>query len=1043
MVIPLHVKSEHSLGLGTSSVAELVDRAVELGIGALALSDLENLYGQVKFHHACRAAGIRAITGVELRPGFGGARPLGSRSGRLVLLARDRSGYERLCSVITRRRAGRHLGEDPVESVDGDLSGLVALSDDPAVIGRLRARAGKASELRLFVPVTASPAEQRGAVEAARALGVAPVADPDVVFAAPEDHELHELRVAMHHGLTISEARRRGLVESADQYLRGDALQLEAGELQTEAEIVAAACELDLAEARRIFPRRGSDADPDADSALQRISRGRLREGRRGGRWLAGEYERRLENELAVIRSLGFGSYFLVVADIVEGARGLGIEVAARGSAVGSLVAYLLGVSEIDPISHGLVFERFIHPRRTDLPDIDIDVASNRRDELLEWVFQHFGPEHVAMVSAHQTFRRRSAFREGLKALGMPLAEVESFCRRLPSEQLEAEAEELQVPPPGAIAVPVHLLPAAHRQSILLLQRLIGKPSHLSVHPGGVVIADDRIERYAPLERAPKGVLVTQYDMHSVAKIGLVKIDLLGNRCLSELQECVSLIQPDDADPSAPVLRANGTSAIPDQDEATLNLLREGRTLGVFQLESPAVRSVLIKVPVRGIADVMAALAIVRPGPASGDAKAAFIRRAHGEEAPLAPDPALGEILHDSYGLFLYEEDIIRSLAVITGRALSEADELRSAIHEAQGAPERLAALRRSYLEETLRCGLSPAGAAAVWDAVVALTSYSFNKAHASSYALLAWRAAFLKTHFPVAFGCATLNHHGGLYPLRALGAELARLGVPLKLPSVNDCARPCALDEGDAGPAIRIGLDRIKHLTDRSKRALLRSRREHGPFRSVADLLARVPLSQRELRSLVLCGACDDLRPLTAGGYPFAHEELLALHRADRDPMTFELFQPKRRVPATGRDAERLDAYCRLVRIRNELELLELHVTAHPMCVLRAEAQRVGCVPIRDLALQTGRHVTVAAIVSASRRLVAKGGNVMQFVTLEDEHGLVEAVLFPHVYGYLGDPVQTPGPFLVSGRVENDHGELHLVVSGMKPFHQRARGAA
>jgi DNA polymerase III alpha subunit len=588
-----------------------------------------------------------------------------------------------------------------------------------------------------------------------------------------------------------------------------------------------------------------------------------------------------------------------------------------------------------------------------------------------------------------------------LKALGLRQLEVVRFCDRIPDDDLEE----------GLVPLPLQLLPNQYRAAVPLIERLIGKLQHISVHPGGVVIAEPRIDSYTPVERAPKGVLVTQYDMLSLEKMGLIKIDLLGNRALSAVQETLDWA-------SQPAAEA------PNQDPRTLLTLQEGRTIGCFQIETPTMRALLKKLRLRGIEDLIAALAIVRPGPASGAAKAAYIRRANGEEQPEPPHPRLTDRLQETYGILLYEEDVMAAISLMTGWSLEMADLVRSALLQSQDDRLEMASLETDFLKASALTGVPASEALTVWRTLVRFAAYSFNKAHASSYAQLAWQSAFLKAHYPVEFACAVLNHYGGLYPLRAVAADFARHGVPILAPHVNVSGIASSVQVS----SVRIGLGAIKRITHKTLERIVTAR----PFQFLRDFLDRVPVTFRELEALVLCGACDDLAPLTTEAYPFAHDGLLATLKDEQSGGAPGEFVTQ------GITDERVERYRLLVRIHNELKFLEMHLAAHPLRLLRKEATRLGCVSTAELAEREGESIKIAGIVSAARRVATSRGRIMQFVTLEDEFGLVEAVLFPEVYAALEDPVTNPGPFLVSGRVKQDRGDVHLLVSAVMPFHER-----
>jgi DNA-directed DNA polymerase III PolC len=1044
--VPLHVKSHFSIGLGTASVRELAARAGRDGVPALALTDLENLYGQIQFHHACASAGVRPVTGVELRPGFDGAAREGSVRGRLVLLARDRAGYRSLCRIVSRRRAGpagaAGGAPDPAASVAGDREGLWMLTDDPAVLERLLADGADPAALGLLLvrPDPPLPATAAG-VGAARAHGVRLVADPDAVVLEEADRELQILLTAIRRKETVDRVRRAGAAESPARRLRvpGELHRLYADvpEALAESRRIADSCVLDLRDADPAFPPLDLGGRTP-DEALERLAAARLAAARSRGRCAGPAYDGRLAEELGVIRRTGFAAYFLLVGEILSIARERGIRVAGRGSAAGSLVAHLLGLGDVDPLAHGLLFERLLHERRRDLPDVDLDVDSRRRDELLAAVFRRFGPDRAAMVSAHGTFGRRSAWREGLRALGMPAREVERVVRRIPAGD-EAGAETPELPGRWRAAAP-------------LLERLIGKPHYFSVHPGGVVVGEGPLADHVPLERAPKGVVATQYDLRSLRHTGLVKVDLLGNHFLAELDETLSRAAGGQPEGSGTGRRTRPVpDPVPAADPAALAAIDRADTIGCFQLESPAVRSLLARLPIRTPDDVTAALALVRPGAASGAAKEAFVRRAHGEEdARSGLHPDVASLLSGTHGLLLYEEDLIRVLSAAAGVSLAEADELRAAVVEERNDATRLAALETRFLDAALAAGRDLDAARSAWDSAVRFAAYSFSRAHAASYAVLGCQAAYLKTHAPAEFGCAVLNHHGGLYPARTIAAAVSRWGVPILAPAVNRSEAACTPEELDAagtardapGPAasraVRVGLGKVKRLSASSLRRLLASRRAEGPFADLAGLLSRVRPSAAEAEALILCGACDELPPLSADAYPFAHEALVAAIRAGAPAGVPPALQP----PRQDADPARLALYRALVRIRNELRFLDVHVSHHPMRVLRPEAARHGCVPLAAAPARAGGFVRVAGLLAAARRVESRSG-VMQFLTLEDETGTLEAVLFPPAWRRLGSAVTTPGPFLLEGRLEEDHGAFHLVATGLRPFHERGAASA
>ena len=1056
---PLHLKSHYSLGLGTASVAELVDRLRADGVEAAALTDVDNLYGQVRFHGLCRAIGVRPLTGVELTgmrrsaegrravmrpevtPRRRAARP--APRCRVVLLARDRTGYESLCRIVTWRRGGsvhrpsEGNGKDarPVPDLleTAGTEGLVALTDDTELADVLLERGILPRDSLRLLLVRPGPRRREARVRSASArLRIPLVADPDPLFLRPSDHRLHVLLRAVSAGVHVEDARghdgfsaRRHLPHPSRVARR----YADVPEAVEETVRVADECRFDLLEGGPWVPCPPGLAPAAAHARLVDLTGELLASASAEGRCRDERYGQRLGEELAAIEARGLAGCFLVVGEIVEGARALGIPVAGRGSAVGSLVAHLMGLSPVDPVEAGLYFERFVHRRRRDLPDIDVDVSSPRREELIEWTRRRFGAERVAMASAIHRFQRRSAWADGLQALGLPPDRVDELRGRLPPDEIATEVE--QGPPEGV-----------SRRLVRLVERLIGKPRHVAVHPGGVVISPDELTRLAPVQASTGGVRVTQYDADALDALGIVKIDLLGSRGLAEMETAISLLpRTGELDRIGPRLGAAGPSAIPLHGREAFELLDSGDVLGIGQVETPAVRAVLEQVPVRTMDDLIGVLAVVRPGASAGRAKERWVRGARGERSAARTHPLLGEVLADTHGVLLFEEDIMRLLSRAAGMDLEEADELRREILDRQDDEAALAALGARFRKLAAANGMPWGEARPVWDEVLRFASYSFNKAHASSHALLAYQSAFLRSAAPVAFACGVLRHHGGSYPLRTLAGAIGRWGVQILTPDVGRSAlfpEPEATSRGDAPRAVRLGLSQLRRLSERTARRVLRARAD-GRFRGLRDFLARARPSRIEIEPLVLTGACDGLHPLAAELFPFVHEEVVEAIRSGRalpEPGPFAA-EIQAELAEDGGDA--LARYRRLVRVRYELRFLEMHPTHHPMEILRDDARREGCVTTTEASLRVGTSVRLATLLAAGRRAV-RNGKLMRFLTLEDEEGLLESVVLPPRHEVLGARLTTPGPYLVEGRVREEHDHPYLEIRDVRPFHTRHR---
>lgn len=1034
MFIPLHVKSDYSLGFGTASIEELVDRAANLGYPVLALTDLENLYGQVRFHEQCARKGIRPLHGLELRPGFKERRVSGDLAGRIILLAMDRGGYTSLCRIVSYRRGGIPSERDSVSPAENLLQvvarhadGLFVLSDDPAAIERLLEEVAISPEQAgLLLVRPADPGGMPVGQETAMRLGIPLVADLDALLISAEDHPLHLLQVAIRSSQRLHRIKPGITAESSERWLRSPAqtalLFADCAEAVAATARIAEACRFDMNSVQVgpvSFASTGIAGDDSRLASLCRTERESFLT------WTP-EHQDRLDLELRLFSEMRFSGYILVAAEILNHCRQEGILAVVRGSAVSSLVLHLMGGSPVDPLTGGLLFERFLHPGKTSWPDVDIDLPWHLRNQVIDWIFNRFGREQVAMVAAMHTFGRRSALAEGLKAWGSDPDTIARLIKELPPDDLAEDAEiSLPVEPRQSGQPTLFQEDTSKWEEILpLVRRLEGKPRHVAVHPGGVVIANEPLSDLVPLELAPKGVVITQYDLLSVARIGLIKIDLLGNRCLSELEETYLFA-------GQPSPRLEKT---PADDRPTLELINRADTIGCFQLESPAMRALLAQLPVTRLSDVVAALALIRPGTAAGRIKQAFISRARNQQGH-HEFPEIADRLEETYGLFLYEEDIMLLLSRTGGVSLAEADELRRAIVKSGEHPGALARLAAGFEQQAHQHGATDTERIRnAWAVASRLAAYSFNKAHALSYGWLAYCSAYTKAHFPLEFACSLLNHHQGIYPLRTLAGDFTRRGLELKGPHVNLSAyhSRCEDRNPDGTGRLRLGLDKLKGFSQSAARRLIATRETNGDFTDLGNLLERVRLTRGELTALVLTGACDGLAPLGANDYPFAHHAVL-----DRLESGGPLLEPDLPIPRPAVIDDKVQLYQTLVRVNNELSYLGTYLTCHPLALLRNEAKRYGCRTIATVArAKEGARLRLAVLVAALRRVATPQGP-MQFVTLEDETGLLEARIMSRDYHRLGRQVTTPGPFLVDGRLKCSEG-VHLEVKQIALFHRR-----
>lgn len=776
----------------------------------------------------------------------------------------------------------------------------------------------------------------------------------EVWFATPDEWRVHRLLSAIRENTLVSHVE--GLADPG-AFLTGE-------------EIAPDVEPWDVLPAPKVFPRN--------QGGLERLRA--LCERGLAWRYPAAPPRERLERELGLIARLGYADYFCVVHDIVRFSRERGLPVAGRGSGASSVVSYVLGISNVCPVEFDLPFERFLHEGRTDYPDIDVDFSWRVRDDVIAEVFRRFGD--VAMVSTHITFQRRSAFREAAKAFGY-------------------SDEQVSMLQKGGIDVPDRPKLEAAAAAILDL------PRHFSVHPGGIVLHPDGV---APLALAEKGVLVTQYDKDSVERVGLVKIDLLGNRALSTIRETVDVLGGGLDVEKLPV------------DEPTVRLLHEARTLGCNQLESPAMRSLIRMMRPSDAKGLMKALALIRPGAASLGMKEAFVRRERGFDPPSrlpcgasAGQVPAGPLLRDTHGIMLYEDDAMVVAAALTGRSLADGDRFRRRVQKLRTDEERRA-VSAEFIGAAVRHGTPRELAESFWIQMAKFNEFSFCRAHAASYGVLAWASAWLAAHHPAEHWVGALNNNQGLYDARVYLEQAKREGLRVLLPCVKASGLEFTLEDG----AIRVGFNRIFGLEAREVEAVLSGR----PYDSLEDFLARVKLSAPSLRNLVLCGALD------AFGLPRPQVLMFARSKGGKVP------------PLPDFSEEEKFAY--------ELDILGLSARRHPLAYLAGprafdsrhlmgasgHAEAAGASP----AAKAGPRVKLLGLMATARITVTAAAEPMEFLTLEDEHGIFEAVLFPAVYARCRRYIGTIGPYEVVGRVEERYGAAAIRAESIRRVPARIR---
>ncbi len=1029
----LHLHTEYSLLDGACRLEELARAASRHGLPALAITDHGVMYGAVEFSKACRAQGVKPIIGCEVyvapRTRFDRAGKVDETSYHLVLLARDQQGYQNLSRLVSASHLEGFYYKPRVdlELLAAHSAGLVALSGClagqlPSLLLQERPEEALAAAARyrdIFGPggfylelqdhgLTAERTANRGLVEIARRLGTSLVATNDVHYLRREDARAHDLLLCIQTNQVVQDQGRLRF-PNAEFYLKSAA---EMGELFAEVPraldntlAIAEQCDFAFTLGETHLPRFPVPEGRTAETYLRQLCRERFPLRYPEPSTEAG---RRLEYELGMITRLGFAEYFLIVADFVDFARRRGIPVGpGRGSGAGSLVAYVLGITDIDPLRWGLLFERFLNPDRVDMPDFDIDFCYERRGEVIEYVVARYGLDRVAQIITFGTLGARAAVRDVGRALGLPYGEVDRLARLVPDEPHITLAE--------ALTQPSELREVYQRdprlQELLDLARAVeGMPRHASVHAAGVVITREPLADLVPLQNSSDGVVVTQYGMDNLKDLGLLKMDFLGLRTLTVLRYAAELVRENRHEEV-------DLDHLPLDDAGTLEMLARGEAMGVFQLESGWVRDFLKQLKVSRFEDIIAAVALCRPGPMENIPL--YIKAK--QEGASYLHPTLEPALRDTYGVMIYQEQILQVASAMAGFSLGQADLLRRAVAKKKQA--ELARHREAFVRGCLRNGQPEALAGELYDLIMKFANYGFNKSHAAAYALIAYRTAYLKAHYPVEYMAALLSSvMGGSEKVAVYIEECRRMGIAVLPPDVNYSGARFTVHQGK----IRFGLLAVKNVGGGMVEAVVKSR-AGGEFRSLRDFCERLDgrqLNRKALESLIKAGSLDSLganRARLLAGLETTLEAAQAAqrHRQAGQSTFFEAGLLGGGSRGGADPLPEVDEFPAARRLAMEKEVLGLYVSGHPLASLAPDIAARATATAGALSnLPDGARVSLGGIITARKRVRTRAGEQMGFVTLEDLTGEVEVVVFPRLYRSAAHLLADDQPVLVSGRL-------------------------
>ena len=1078
--VHLHVHSEFSLVDGTARIKPLVQAVADKGMPAVALTDQSNMFALVRFYKAAMAAGVKPICGVDLllRNPEDVNQPF-----RLILLVQSDVGYRRLTELVSRTyQEGQHLGR-PMADADWltaeSCEGLIALSGArDGDVGRALLAGNRAlaeTRLRHWLEVfgdryylqlvrTGRPEEEdclHASVELAAAMEVPVVATNAVCFLEADEFPAHEVRVCINEGRTLDDPRRVRRY-SEQQYLRSPEEMAELfadipEALENTVEI-ARRCNLELTLGKNFLPDYPVPEGMTIEEFLTAEARRGLEErlehiiGRDDPEFEQKRkpYDERLQIELDVINSMGFPGYFLIVADFIQWAKDNGVPVGpGRGSGAGSLVAYALKITDLDPLALDLLFERFLNPERVSMPDFDVDFCMDKRDRVIDYVARKYGRDAVSQIITFGSMAAKAVVRDVGRVLGHPYGFTDRVAKMIPPDlgmTLDKALEESED------------LANAYRddeevtQLIDMARKLEGLARNPGKHAGGVVIAPGKLTDFAPLYCEADGSnLVTQYDKDDVEQAGLVKFDFLGLRTLTIIDWALETIN---AQRRQQGLEPIDIATIPLDDKASFDLLKTGKTTAVFQLESEGMQKLIVKLAPDNFDDITALVALYRPGPLQSGMVDNFINRKHGREKVSYPDPhyqheCLKPILESTYGVILYQEQVMQIAQVMAGYSLGGADLLRRAMGKKK--PEEMEKQRVVFKAGAEKNGIDPELAMKIFDLLEKFAGYGFNKSHSAAYALVSYQTLWLKTHYPAAFMAAVLSSDmDNTDKVVTFIEECRKMGLTVEPPDVNRSQYRFTVDGDDT---IVYGLGAIKGVGESAIEGILAARGQGGAFRDLFDFCSRIDLkkaNRRVLESLIRAGALDSLGPNRA---TLMIQLPLALKVAekqaqDRSAGMMDLFGDpvaEDTAPALGVIPDETEEWDDQLRLQGEKETLGLFLTGHPIDRYLPQIEQMLGTRIAQLTLddvqgnrarRSGKKVRVAGLVVAVARRNTQRGQ-MASVLLDDRSGRIEATLFSETFERCRDRVAPDRILVIEGSLVPDEyrGGLSIRADDVHPF--------
>ena len=1057
----LHVHSEYSLLDGACRIDSMMDRVKELGQTAIALTDHGVMYGCIDFYKAAKAAGVKPIIGCEVyvarRKMTDRVHGLDNDPYHLVLLCKDRTGYENLCYLVSEAFLHGFYGKPRVdlELLEAHHEGLIALS--ACLAGAIpqalmnedydKARATALELSRIFGQdnfylemqdhgIAAQRPVNQGIQRLARETGLPMVITNDAHYLRKEDADIQDVLLCIQTGKSVDDLNRMRF-ETQEFYLKSEeelrSLFPVCDEAFENTVKIAERCNVEFTFHEYHLPAYPVPEGYTNEEYFRKLCYEGFQERYPDA---PEEYRERMEYEIKVISSMGYVNYYLIVWDFIHYAKSEGIPVGpGRGSGAGSIVAYCIHITEVDPMKYGLIFERFLNPERVSMPDFDTDFCQERRGEVIDYVYRKYGADHVAQIVTFGTMAARGAIRDVGRALNFTFAETDVVAKLVPAGPHVTLKSALEESPKFR-----EMYNGDERVKKLIdtAMRLEGMPRNSSTHAAGVVITADPVCSYVPLSKNDD-TIVTQYTMTTIEELGLLKMDFLGLRNLTVIQDAEQQIQQKE-----PAFRID---RIPDNDPETFRMLSEGKTSGVFQMESAGMTGVCISMKPSSIEDITAIVALYRPGPM--DSIPRFVANKLDPSKVTYKTPLLEPILRVTYGCIVYQEQVIEIFRTLGGYTMGQADNIRRAISKKK--LKVIEAERKVFvygdkdqgISGAIAKGVSEAAAQSIYDEIVDFANYAFNKSHAVCYAVVSYQTAYLKCHYPRQYMAALMTSVlDSAVKISAYIAECKELGIALLPPDINHSEDHFSVEEG----GIRFGLGAVKNIGRGLIRSMAAKRREGGPFRSMQDFLERMDegeLNKRAVENLIRCGAMD--------GFGCHRSELIGVYEAMMDSIAASrkqnlegqmgLFAMLEDEGPSKMDIPHKEEYSRAELMAMEKETTGIYLSGHPMDDYRKLLKNTHVLPIGDLMdeekrFQDDQIVSVAGIIQTVKTKTTRNNSVMAYVTMEDDTASIEMLAFASVLGQYGGYIRENSAVVVTGRLSlRDDKDPQILINRVRPI--------